>query len=87
MEIAKKGIADKTAPGTLWKIEITFRHGVETKQHALINVSNAELKKFREDIFFNGMMYPIDPGHWILISPFEIITIDVWKQARRFDAF
>lgn len=87
MEVAKKNVNDRADPGTLWKIEILFRYDNEVKKHALINVSNKELKQFRGDIFFNGLMYPIDPGHWVLIAPFEILTIDVFKQARRFEPF
>lgn len=67
---------------TLSTIEIIFQHDKEVKRRELKNNTWADLMKLRDNIFRVGMMYnPGDePGHYIIVSPFCIISIDVWVQ-------
>jgi hypothetical protein len=48
----------------------------------LRNVTPNKLKEFRETFFTVGLAVhdPGDVKHWIIISPFNIVTIDVWLQ-------
>jgi len=71
----------------LWSIEIIFSHNAETKVHRIRNVETKTLMQFRADIFAVGMMFPVDPGHWIIVHPNNIVSIDVYKQSKRFKEF
>jgi len=82
-----KPIPDFAKPETLWSIEVLFLYNNEMKLHKIVNVTNSDLMKFRTYVFSHGLMYPIDPGHWLLVPPFTITSIDVFKQNKRFTDF
>lgn len=75
-----KPVEDTADSNTLWSIEVTFNYANEVRLHKVVNVTNADLTKFRNYIFSHGLMYWIDPGHWVLVPPSWINTIDVFKQ-------
>lgn len=77
-ERMKKGNA-----GELWRIEVIFKKNAgETGRHTLDNQTGAELMNFRAQIFTCGLLFPIDPGHWKVISPWDLLEIDVWRQKK-----
>lgn len=77
--------ADKN---TLWSVEVQFSEpSGEIGMYRLRNCTNPALAKFRADIFAIGLMYPVDPGHWKIIPPFQITAIRVYKQKKQFSDF
>lgn len=71
--------------GKLWRIEIIYKKNAgETGRHCLDNQTGAELMNFRAQIFTTGLLLPIDPGHWKVISPWDLLEIDVWRQKKYF---
>jgi len=66
--------------GKLWRIEMTGKVGAEVRNHELLNLTGAEVQQFRRDVYSIGIMLPIDPGHWVMIHPADILTIHIWKQ-------
>jgi len=71
----------------LWSVEILFRDAAaqhKTNRYGINNMSSANLMKLRTHLFTIGLMLPIDPGHWKLIAPFDLLSVDVYKQAKRF---
>jgi len=77
-------VESKVEKNALWSIEVVFSHGAETKIHRLRNLETKQLMDFRADVFAVGLMYPVDPGHWVICNPVNIISIDVYKQNARF---
>lgn len=69
-----------------YTIEVNYTHGQELKREVLRNVTGKKLKEFRETFFTVGYAVhdPNDVKHWIIISPFNILTIDVWLQEKFF---
>ena len=74
-----------------YTIEVTFAHGQETKIYRLTNCGLDRIAKFREIVFTSGFMYTApecadsaDPDHFIVINPLKILSIDIWKQAKKF---
>ena len=70
-----------------FSIEVYYNHGNENKREVYKNITGAKLKQFREDFFSAGVAVPdpADPAkHWIIISPFNITSIDVWLQDKFF---
>jgi hypothetical protein len=70
-----------------FSIEVYYKHGNELKREQYRNITGAKLKEFRETFFTAGVavMDPADPGrHWTIISPFNIVSIDVYLQDKFF---
>ena len=70
-----------------FSIEVYYTHGNESKREVYRNITGAKLKQFREEFFLCGVAVPdpADPAkHWIIISPFNITSIDVWLQDKFF---
>lgn len=66
----------------LFKIEIIFRIGPETKTVHLTNYLPAEFMKMRENFMAAGFHYkdPEERGHGWVIPPFDIVSIEYWVQ-------
>lgn len=67
--------------GKLWAMEIIYTLEGETKQVRKRNMTVEELMKFRETMFRYGMTHPVEPGHWKIVCPMDINSVDVYKQA------
>ncbi len=74
---------------TLFTVEVYYRtDDVSDARYVLRNMTAAKLKEFREVIICAGLMLPVsrDPGspdeldHWRVVLPWNIKSIDVWKQ-------
>jgi hypothetical protein len=70
--------------GKLWTVECYYHHGAETSRHHVRNLYWMEVREFRARAYSEGIMRQLDPGHWIIISPFDIDEIHLWKQKEYF---
>ncbi len=70
--------------GKLWTIEITYHCDSNTKLERKRNMTGDELVKYREDIFRIGFSVPIAAGHWRIVTPYDIIQVDLYKQSGYF---
>jgi hypothetical protein len=52
----------------------------EIKRQEIKNLTWDEVMQKRYDIFDCGFMAPVDPGHWIVISPGDIKRLDIFRQ-------
>lgn len=72
--------------GRLFCIEVLFRKGNnETSRMQMPNCTGAEVLQFREGVFKAGLKLPIDPGRWKIISPWDILDIDITRQNTFFE--
>lgn len=70
--------------GKLWRIEVLYKVAHETKRVCITDRTGREVREFRELVYTAGLAVPIDPGHFKVISPFDILEVDVWKQDKYF---
>lgn len=70
--------------GRLWSIEIIYSLEGVTKQVRKRNLPVEELMKFRETMFRYGLTHPVEPGHWKIVCPVDIFSVDVYKQSSYF---
>lgn len=69
--------------GKLWSIVVMAKHGLwgqETKRFARCNLYSNEIMDMRKSFFTHGILMPVDPGHWIVILPWDILQIDIIRQ-------
>jgi hypothetical protein len=81
----------------LFTIEIYFKVGStgypigeSVSRYVLRNMTTGKLKEFREVIISAGLMMPFDPevknpgflDQWKIVLPWNIISIDVYKQSK-----
>lgn len=71
---------DDGKKGKLWKIEVLAAQGIETRRYARCNLYSSEIMEMRKQFFTVGILMPVDPGHWIVIIPSDILQIDIWRQ-------
>lgn len=68
--------------GKLWAISI--RYSVpgtnETKLMHRRNFTGEKLMTFRESMFRAGFTINIEPGHWKVICPVDIVEVDIFRQ-------
>lgn len=76
---------------TWLSVQVIYKHGNELKSMVSRNWSWQKVKEFRETVFVSGYMVPvfdstnIDTGAFIIISPWNIVSIDVQKQDHFFE--
>jgi hypothetical protein len=68
--------------GKLWRIEVLFKEGVETRRYELRDRTGREVMDFREKVFKAGLMIPVSPGMWRIVSPFDLLEITVYRQQK-----
>jgi hypothetical protein len=68
--------------GQLWALEFTFTlHGLpEVHRRLLRNLTAPRLKAYRTKMFIEGLTLKKEPGHWIVVCPMDIISVDVYQQ-------
>lgn len=68
--------------GKLWALEVVYsiRDKNEYKQMIKRNLTEEELLKTREAMFKYGLQIPVEPGHWKIICPIDILEVDLYKQ-------
>ncbi len=49
------------------------------------NLTGKEIEEFCERIYKSGLLLPIDPGHWRIVSPADIIDVHIYKQDKFFE--
>lgn len=70
--------------GKLWRLVVLYKRGNETCRIEKRDRTGGEIKTLCEDIFVAGLTIPIDPGHYRIISPFDVLEVDAYKQDRFF---
>lgn len=72
---------DAGAKKKLWAIDLLYntRTG-ETRPFRKRNLYSDELMKFRETMLRYGFTIEVEPGHWKLILPFDIVEVDLYRQ-------
>lgn len=65
----------------LWAIEIWYNKPDEGKQVMWKrNFTSNEAMTWRAKMFRYGIQYPKGPGHWGVICPMDILTVDLYRQ-------
>jgi hypothetical protein len=66
----------------LWALEIMYNVPGENKTKIIWkrNMTGEELQKTREGMFRYGFEIPVEPGHWKIICPMDIVTVDCYRQ-------
>lgn len=73
--------------GKLWSIVVIVKHGMfqeETRRFTRCNLFSGEIMDLRKTFFTHGILMPVDPGHWIVILPWNILQIDIQRQKNFF---
>lgn len=70
--------------GKLWTIEVVYNYHNEAKRVRTRNQTDAEVRKYREEMFRYGLTIPIEPGHWQIICPYDIMQVDLYRQSGYF---
>jgi len=76
----------ETNKKTWLSVQVIYKHGAETKTVVARNWSWDTVRQFRETVFIAGYMIPvfdsnnIDTGAFIIVSPWNIVSIDIQKQ-------
>lgn len=67
-------------------IEVCYNHDNEVKRYLIRNCNWHTVKVFREAVFSAGLMYPheTDTGRWVVVSPWNIRSVEIWKQEKFF---
>jgi len=66
--------------GKLWRIEILYKRGNEVCRIEKRDRTGAEVKTICEDLYIAGLTVPISPGHFRVVSPYDILEVDCYKQ-------
>lgn len=66
--------------GKLWCITVLAKDGSATRRWCRINLYWDELLKIRESLFKYGLLILTDPGHGLIIPPWDLLDIRVEKQ-------
>ena len=71
----------------LWRVTIRFTEDYtnETKVYSFDNLTDEMAQKFREKIFKIGFKFCIDPGHYVVISPWNIKELHIFRQEKFFE--
>jgi hypothetical protein len=52
----------------------------ETKLMQKRNMEVRELMSFRENMFRYGFKVMVEPGHWKIICPMDVVEVDLYQQ-------
>ncbi len=78
-------IAELIAMGQhLYSVEIVYRWGSEEKIERRRNLTEEELAKFRRNVLLGGMAFIVEPGHWKVVCPIDILAFDIYQQSGYF---
>jgi hypothetical protein len=68
----------------LYSIEIVYRWGAEEKIERRKNLTEEEMGKFRRNVLVGGMAFMVERGHWKVVCPIDILSIDIHEQSGYF---
>lgn len=66
--------------GKLWAVEVVYSLAGATEIVRKRNQTGKEVMQFRQDIFRVGFLHTVGPGHWKVIPPMDIVSVDLYKQ-------
>lgn len=64
-----------------WRAEILYRsYGVnDVMRHSIPAMDGKTMEIFRTNLFSIGLAILVAPGHWWLVSPAEILKVDIYE--------
>ena len=65
---------------TWYRIEVLYNYRGETKRFEYLNCDAKMLHRMREIIINEGLQLPVATGQWIIVFPWAIDCLTVWKQ-------
>lgn len=84
-EIELQKLRDLGKEKKLWTLEVFGKIGAEQRRWFIPNLTGERLKKARDDMFRIGITFNVDPGHYRVMHPADIETIDIYRQESFFD--
>jgi hypothetical protein len=71
----------------LWTVEINFNDprpemGSVVRRHQFTNLLYVEMRELRFSMFSEGILYPLSPGQFLLVPPFDLRHTYVFKQQK-----
>lgn len=81
---------DAGSKNMLWTVEIIYTvteggaSSGTTRRYQKRNLYSNEMLDFREKMFRYGFTIPLGPGHWKVIIPIDVISVELFKQSRYF---
>lgn len=66
----------------LWALEIVYTTPGENEVKRIWqrNLTGEKLMDFREKMFRYGFTVPVEPGHWKIVCPMDIQSVDLYRQ-------
>lgn len=65
----------------LWAVEIWYNiPGGGKKPFWKRNMVSDEMMEFRDKVFRYGLQLPVEPHHWQIICPMDILSMDLFQQ-------
>lgn len=78
-QLQKLGLA-----GKLWTLAIIFTWDGETRRLLHRNLTNAQQRDLRSEIFEYGFLHPVTKDSWRVVCPLDIDKVFLDKQSNYF---
>ena len=63
-----------------YRIEVLYNYRGEMKRFEYINCDGVTLHKMRQTIIDEGLQLPVSSDQWIIIFPWAVDCLTVWRQ-------
>jgi len=63
-----------------YRIEVLYNYRGEMKRFEYINCDGVTLHKMRQTIIDEGLQLPVSSDQWVIIFPWSIDCLTVWRQ-------
>lgn len=70
--------------GKLFTVEVVYYLENEVKKMTRKNMEDGRVKEFRVKIFQEGLTIIRGEGHWSVVPPGDIVSLDIYRQAAYF---
>ena len=71
-----------TEKKTWYKIEVLYNYRGEIKRFEYLNCDVRTLHVMREQIISEGLMLPVSSDQWLVVLPWSIDCLTVWRQEK-----
>lgn len=68
----------------LYSVEVVYRWGSENRIERRRNLTEEQMGKFRRNLLIGGLAFLVEPGHWKVICPIDILEFDIHQQSGYF---
>lgn len=65
---------------TYYSVEILYQHEAEVIRYVKRNIREERLREFREGIISAGVAIIRGVGHWAIVLPWQIKSINIYRQ-------